>query len=334
MDMNLSIIVPVYNVEKYIRSCMESIFRQGLSDDEFEVIVINDGTPDKSMDIIAEFVKTHTNIRVFNQTNQGLSIARNIGLNNAVGEYIAFLDSDDILIDNSLSLLLGKALNSKADLIVANYIEMNSDIIPPTSIVNNENIIVNEKTGYELLLEELNPNDCHVWHTLYLKEFLVNNNISFIPRIKYEDIPFTHDCYLKAKKCLRIQYPMYIYRLNNTNSITSNFSKKSGMDLCIVINYLRELTKDTNYSPEVIKKIKQDAYATFSILTYCMVHDIHSQKDRLEVLRNIKHVIPNLKFTNGIKQIATSFLFNHFPYLYISIRLTIKWCTPRPNSGS
>lgn len=317
----LSIIVPVYNVEKYIRNCVESIFRQGLSDDEFEVIIVNDGTPDNSMDQIADIVKTHTNILVINQTCQGPSIARNSGLKHAVGEYIAFIDSDDILIDNSLSILLGKAINSNADLIMANYIEMNTEVIPSFPTVNYENIIVKEKTGDSIFLEDFDPNDCHVWHTLYRRVFLETNNISFIPKIYYEDIPFTHECYLKARKSLKISLPMYIYRQSNTKSITSNFCKKSCIDLCTVLNLLWELTKDTNYSPEITTKIRQNCYATFSALTYCIVHDIHNQRDRLYMLKNIKRTAPNMNFKNGLRQKSVNFMYRRLPWAYLYLRI-------------
>ena len=104
--MKLSIIVPVYNVEKYIRLCMESIFKQGLDENDYEVIIVNDGTPDKSMEMITDIIVAHQNIHVINQENQGLSVARNNGIAAAKGEYIQFLDSDDLLIDNSLPYLI------------------------------------------------------------------------------------------------------------------------------------------------------------------------------------------------------------------------------------
>ena len=98
----LSIIIPVYNVEKYIRPCMESIFRQGLDEDDYEVIIVNDGTPDKSMEVIEDIIAAHANITVINQKNLSLSVARNNGIAAAKGEYILMPDSDDFLIENSL----------------------------------------------------------------------------------------------------------------------------------------------------------------------------------------------------------------------------------------
>ena len=123
--MDLSIIVPVYNVEKYIRTCIESIFRQGLDEDCFEVIIVNDGTQDKSMDVIADIIHRHSNIIVIEQENQGVSVARNRGIEMARGEFLIMPDSDDFLINYSVKPLLEKAITLKPDFIVAEYIQMN-----------------------------------------------------------------------------------------------------------------------------------------------------------------------------------------------------------------
>ena len=112
--MDLSIIVPIYNVEKYVRTCIESIFRQGLDENRFEVIIVNDGTQDKSMEVIADIIVRHKNIIVINQENQGLSVARNNGIAVAKGEYLLMPDSDDMLIDHSVEPLLEKALAEKS----------------------------------------------------------------------------------------------------------------------------------------------------------------------------------------------------------------------------
>ena len=125
----LSIIIPVYNVESYIHPCFESLFKQGLDDIDFEVIIVNDGTPDHSMEKIVDIIIQHQNIIVINQENQGLSVARNNGIAIARGEYILMLDSDDLLIENSLKPLLDKALETKVDLVVADYIAMTNQEI-------------------------------------------------------------------------------------------------------------------------------------------------------------------------------------------------------------
>ena len=165
--MKLSIIVPVYQVEKYIRPCMESIFRQGLDEADFEVIIVNDGTKDRSMEVIADIISQHDNITVINQENQSLSVARNNGIAAAQGEYILMPDSDDLLIDNSVSPILEKALASKADLVVADFLEMTDEEIEQITVIEQPPISIKERKGEELYLRDLNPKECYVWRALY-----------------------------------------------------------------------------------------------------------------------------------------------------------------------
>ena len=118
----LSIIIPVYNVEQYIRTCLESVYRQTLDDRTFEVILVNDGTRDNSFGVIADIVAEHSNIVVAEQENQGLSAARNTGMTRATGDYVLFLDSDDLLVDDSLAALLDDAAGEQADLLIAGFV--------------------------------------------------------------------------------------------------------------------------------------------------------------------------------------------------------------------
>ena len=103
----LSIIIPVYKVEKYIARCLDSIFNQKVDDSLIEVIVVNDGTPDNSMQIVNSYVAMHRNLTIINQENQGLSVARNVGLAKATGDYVWFVDSDDWLVEDAFSILFG-----------------------------------------------------------------------------------------------------------------------------------------------------------------------------------------------------------------------------------
>ena len=96
-NLKLSIIVPVYNAERYIRDCLDSILRQRLNEDEFEVIIINDGTEDSSMNVITDIISLHHNVVIVNQENQGSSVAWNNGIAIANGEYILLVDADDLL---------------------------------------------------------------------------------------------------------------------------------------------------------------------------------------------------------------------------------------------
>lgn len=320
-DLLLSVIVPVYGVENYIRPCIESIFRQGLDEDCFEVIIVNDGTKDHSMEVIQDIIEQYKNITVLNQENQGLSVARNNGMARAIGEYLIFIDSDDLLIDNSLPFLLGKAMETNADLIVADYIEVHDKDINNTQIYTDKTILVTEKNGEELFIEDIDPHDCHVWHSLYKKEFLQHNNITFYKGIFFEDIPFTHECAIKAHKCLRIQTPMLIYRKGNELSVTSYFDKRLGLDFGTAIGKTWELTHTRNLSPTVVDKLRNDMFVSFSTLFCVAAHNISVPSEKMEILNNIKNVAPDIYFNNGLKQIFVSVMFWRMPRVYIALRL-------------
>ncbi len=320
--LSLSIIVPIYNVEKYVHSCLESIFRQDMADETFEVILVNDGTPDKSMEMISDIIEAHHNIMIIEQQNQGLSVARNNGMQKATGEYLIFVDSDDMLIDNCLSPLLKKAIESKVDLLIADYCEIDkngicnqSQHIDPADIMN-----ATEKTGEESFLKDLSPYDCHVWHNIYRKKFLVDNKIEFTPDIIFEDIPFTHECYIKAKKCLKLNCPMYLYRKGHAQSITSKFTKKSGMDFGTAIAKTWELTYTKGLSPKVIFKLKDNVFTCFSHMIYCIIHNIPNHKDGIDIISHFKQTSPNIHFVNSIKQRFVDFMIWEMPHLYISLR--------------
>ena len=117
--MNLSIIIPVYNIESYIKNCLDSVYAQNLPD--FEVICVNDGSTDNSQKIIDSYVSKHLNLRCINQPNGGLSDARNTGIDNAQGQYVFFLDGDDTIADNhTLSTALRKCMDNDLDLLIGN----------------------------------------------------------------------------------------------------------------------------------------------------------------------------------------------------------------------
>lgn len=328
----LSIIVPVYNVEKYIHASVESIYKQGLDESSFEVIIVNDGTKDRSMEEIQNIIISHTNITVINQTNQSLSVARNNGIAAAKGKYILMPDSDDLLIENSLPLLLEKALTTEADLVVADFVEMTDEEINKIGTISQKEPIIQEKSGERLFLEDLNPRQCYVWRTLFRKDFLLNEKISFVPGIRYQDVPFTHECYLKAKKCLRVSWLLNIYRRGH-ESATSSFNKKKAHDLCIAIASTWKLNAIEGLSDDVKQKLNDNLFASFSLLIYFMLYGIKDCNERNEIFCFLRKQVPNLNFTNGLKQKITSFTFNHFPLFYYITRVALKRFTPKPNFG-
>ena len=318
----LSIIVPVYNVEKYIRACMESIFRQGLDEADFEVIIVNDGSQDRSIEMIEDIIQQHSNISVINQENQSLSVARNNGIAAAKGEYILMPDPDDLLIDNSLPFLLNKATETKADLIVADFLMRNNEIIEYFKLDSKQKDGQTiEMTGKELFLGYLNPSQCYVWRTLYRRRFLTDNHITFFPKIRYQDVPFTHECYLKANKCIRISWLLNIYRKERENAATFSFNPQKAKDLCLAMKKTWELRALDDHTPETLLKLQDNVYASFTLLITLISYSSFTLSESKEIISYMKEQIPDLRFKNGIRQKTTSYLFRTIPNLYLFLHI-------------
>lgn len=317
--MDLSIIVPVYNVENYIRPCLESILRQGLDEERYEIIIVNDGTLDRSMEMIADITSQHDNIFVINQENQSLSVARNNGIAEARGEYILMPDSDDILVDYSLPPLLDKAIETKVDLVVADFLMIEDKEMSQFSGVVQKEFSVQEKTGQQLFLEDLNPRQCYVWRTLYRRKFLLDNHISFIRGINYQDVPFTHRCYLKAQRCLKASWLLYIYRLNRPGAATTMFTVKKSRSYCIAMAATWNLRLIMGLSSATLYKLEEDVYASLSNMVYHTIYSIKNRNDRKKVMDILRYEAPNLKFSHGIKQKLTTLMLRYMPYVYIEL---------------
>lgn len=229
----LSIIIPVYNVELYIERCLRSCLEQDLLSEDYEIIVVNDGTKDNSISIVKRLQKEYNNIKLIEQTNKGLSAARNTGLRNALGEYIWFVDSDDFIKRNCLSDLLSVAYNNSLDVLCFNlqlYFE-NGKIIPYTIKYKTLSLC----SGEEFITKiDLPP---AAWIALYRRSFLLNQNIFFYEGIIHEDMEFTPRAYHSAKRILFIDTPFYFYYQRNGSIMKSNSCKRA-KDLLTVCDSL------------------------------------------------------------------------------------------------
>ena len=318
--MDLSIIVPVYNVEKYIRTCIESIYKQGLDEKSFEVIIVNDGSTDHSMEMITDIIAAHQNIAVINQENQGLSDARNNGIKVAKGEYILMPDSDDILIENSLKPLLEKAMETKVDLVVADFLTMNDEEID--SFYNKEfkqpEPQFKKVVGEQIYLELLNPHQCFVWRTLYRREFLVTENLTSYPGIRFQDIPFTHECYVKASNCIRTNILLNIYR-KWPGSATNAYKFENSRHFITAIALTWQLRQIEGLSSNLLYKIEENVYISFRSMIYDTLHGIKDKKDRYVLMNYINFQAPDLNFTHSIQQRLITMMIKKTPHFFINI---------------
>lgn len=317
MTTKLSIIVPVYNVEQYIRPCVESIFRQGLDENAYEVILVNDGTKDNSFGVIEDIIRSHSNIIIVEQKNQGLSAARNTGMTKATGDYILFVDSDDLLIENTLGKLTEELSNSLPDILYAGFVKMTNEEIDTKTLKPQEDFSCRETTGRKSFLEDYDARQCYAWRAFYKKSFLEASQLRFIPGIYFEDVPFTTECYLKAGKCVRTDYTFYIYR-QRPGSIVSAINKKKVMDFHHVIARLWELRKQNLTSAEA-RQLMDAISTTFSIEMWYVSHIPELYAEKEEIIADLKEKVPHLSFQGSLRQRLKSFLFKYAPTLCVKL---------------
>lgn len=234
----LSIIVPIYNVEKYIEECLLSILKT--EDENIEIILVNDGSEDNSMKIIEKYFQD-SRIKILNKKNGGLSSARNAGLKMATGEYIAFVDSDDWIEIDGLLKLYEIAKKSSLDMVMGN------GYYYPKGEKLHKSIYIGKTNGINILKNMLKNRDYleTAWKSIYKRNFIEVNKIKFIEELLHEDTPFTFECLLKASNMEQKNIFFYNYR-ERENSITTTKSEKNYLDILYGIKVMLKLYNKIN----------------------------------------------------------------------------------------
>lgn len=243
--MDISIIIPMYNAEKYIERCIESIYKQGLAINDFEVLIINDGSTDNSPALVRSMMPAYTNLSLINKVNGGQGSARNLGIDSAVGNYIMFLDSDDYLPDAPfLSKLINIAVCEDVDILEFEMLVHSKDGKTYITDKKLEERVV--YTGEQLLLNGFNPgSSCD---KLFSRSFLVSNHFHFETEIAHEDSEFLYRVYPKADK---IEYSytcgyVYFYNIESTDrSLDVCKIKRRIYSDFFIAHRLRRLSEET-----------------------------------------------------------------------------------------
>lgn len=257
---DISIVIPIYNVEKYLRKCLDSVYSLNL--DNKEVVLVNDGSTDTSINILNEFKNKYPNkTKLITQKNQGLSEARNIGIKNSNGKYILFIDSDDFIIPTETEEFINFGLDKKVDILIGNYREYyNENYIVQKSFYNLDKNL--EKEGI-FFIENGVKNKCFrfaVWQNIYRKNFLLENNLFFKKGLLHEDSLFTPEAFFYAKKVRCFNKKFYFYRKNNLESITQTVNKKNYEHMLYTIIKLLEFKKSNNIENNYFNRIVLGIY--------------------------------------------------------------------------
>lgn len=242
-EKRLSIIVPVYNVEKYLERCVDSLLKQDIDKADYEIILVNDGSTDNSYEIAKRLSNENENIILLTQENKGLSGARNTGLERAVGKYIMFVDSDDMLFHNVISKILNTAENNKLDVCAYRIIYYDADgnkhngsIQPfaPHKIYDGRYALTH---GADIGA---------VWLNLYSREMLEQYHLRFLDKIYHEDVDFNLRMYAYADRMMFTDIIAYCYWYNE--SALSRVNSKAKLikhitDDLTIVRHIRDFSK-------------------------------------------------------------------------------------------
>lgn len=243
----ISIILPIYNSEKYLHDCLDSIYNENPNLHNFEVIAVNDGSTDNSLSILNEYSEKYSNFFVFSKQNEGQSIARNLAISKANGEYLMCIDSDDNLEKGALAKLIQLISDIKTDIIGYNAHRIHnkkrkkygSQTYPHSKTLSMADFM--EKFAYQGVL----------WKYLFKRSLIDLHNIEMIPKIFHQDEAFVTKSFYFARDISFIDLDVYQYHIRKNSSITKNeycHRLKLGDDLFVVLNSFLKL-KSENQAP-------------------------------------------------------------------------------------
>lgn len=301
----------MYNVELYIERCLMSCLKQDVPYGDYEIIVVNDGSPDGSLQIAERIAKDYNNITILSQPNGGLSAARNTGLSVAKGDYVWFVDSDDWIKENCLGKLLECLYHDNLDaLAICAAYHIDGKDVRRFSFQGNEII-----KGADAMLK--GKCVCCAQFTIYKREFLKNNDLLFYKGIFHEDNEFTYRAYYFLER-LGYTNEIFYFTFQNPNSITRTFNPKKSHDRIIVANSLRKFSKkvERKYLPIYHDQIGQ-------VLNNALYDLLGAEKGIIDAFNrdmyNNRHLFGHLIKSDVMKYKLEGVLFKIFPRKTFSV---------------
>lgn len=317
MNSRISVIVPVYNIEKYLDKCVKSIVNQ--THKNLEIILVDDGSFDKCPKICDEWAQRDERVIVLHKENGGLSSARNAGLDICTGDYICFVDSDDWIDNDMISDMLDSAKAENADVVMCDfYIEQIGKeceaVKTEKGAFDAENIL------YSYLIDKIRPEVCN---KMYRSSVI--NSLRFNEKIKYaEDVPFNYEVFKRANKIYHLGAPKYHYLQNSGNSITTSYITDARAQSWKTLEGFIYDNKNNERLQEAA--VWRFATGTFAVLSRVMQVEEFSEKYFVEITEAIlshkKEILSNRRLSKKYKlsvllMSVSRVLFKRF-YLFIN----------------
>lgn len=305
--MLISVIIPIYNIEKYLGECLDSIIKQSYIPDE--VILIDDGSTDNSGEICNNYVNKYSCFKVIHRKNRGVSSARNLGINIAKGDYILFVDGDDILSPYYIEKLLKGIQQSDNDLAICGFSKNKADII-------FEDINLDQSytsTAVDMIIELISGNKCdgYLWNKIWKKCIIDKYNIEFDEDLKiFEDLKFCYDYFKYCKNILVLESVLYYYRQRD-NSAVKVFDEGKRLQQYKAIDYIykNEIKKQNSTMVGYLKQQK---------MNFAWLYVQQVVKNRSVVEKEVKSYIKKEYIFTGI--IRNTIQLMRLIYIYINCK--------------
>lgn len=294
----VSVIVPIYKVEKYLQECVESIIRQTYKN--LEIILVDDGSPDKSGDIADSYAEMDSRVRVIHKENGGLSDARNVGIESAKGDYISLIDSDDYISEYFIEIMMKNAIKFVSDIVTigggASFWDKSGE--RPQLAASADDYEAREISIHEALEEMLYQNIANgAPFRLYKKEIF--ENIKYPKGYLFEDVATTYKTFIAAKKMCFVDAKIYAYRVRSNSIVRQTFTK----DKLVAIPITRQLYKDIcEYDPSLMFAAASRAFAqNFHVFLQVPKSDKESMKALWDELLKYRKIVASDK-SNKIRK--------------------------------
>lgn len=276
-----SIIIPVYKVEKYIEQCLKSVLQQSFED--FEVIVVDDGSPDHAPEICAEYAQRDQRIKVIHKENGGSSDARNYGIKAATGSYLIFLDSDDYWLDTDYLLVIAELVSARPEVTIVNFGWMKYFSSTQHFIKDGRVFSVPANQDKTLYIQSLLQRDLYVasaWNKCIKRAFVLDNNIFFKKGLRSEDMAWCGDLlyFMPEMDCL--DKHSYIYRQERADSITATVDRTHLYDI------IEMITVALQKAEHLPSKEKQCYLGFFAVQYLTLLYNLKTSKKKDPILFN------------------------------------------------
>lgn len=302
MSKLVTIIIPIYNSEKYLEECLKSVLNQTYTN--MEILCVDNGSTDKSNEILVQYRNIDKRIEIIKVNEKGVSIARNKGIEKAKGDYVLFVDSDDVIDVRMVEKLVDIAQKKDSDMVICTNSLLNPKgkerkINFDIKVDERKNIVEEKKEKtFEYIYSK--GVGIQVWNKLIKKNILIDNDVRFNERMSYdEDMFFCWKCTMFSNVINIIQEDLYKYRLTNGSAITKYYGNLENEYKNAFIDISNELIKkniDNKYIKEIIQKIYEDKIKVLIIM------ESRSSKKIGEKVKTINRIINNKESEKYIKK--------------------------------